>query len=693
MFSIWWRSVLAKLATWKSASRRQSRRRNGPHLSTYRVCFESLEDRFAPSTTNWQGGAIGTWNSASNWTAGIPNATLDAAFPTAGDYIVTLNGAQNAKGVSFAAGANVSIASGGSYALTIGTDGITSASATTDSIAAQVALGAAQTWNVGSSSALNVSGAVANGGNLLSVSGAGCTTISGAITGTGGLTEATGGTLFLSGPNLYTGATTVQAGGTIQAQNKAAFGTTAVTVSAGATLQLANNITIANSLTLTGTLDNVSGNNTYSGAIRPATTGSAFQSDAGTMTVSNWSPPNANGIVLTFQGAGNMAITNNVVFGNYIGALNKTGSGTLNIQGNWIWNTSPTWTVYGGVLDFSGANGYFPQTAQRFVINAGGTLLLDNTGASVNNRLSPQTAAPVTLAGGSLAFLGNNTTETLGALTLNAGHSTIYAANVSGNAALTFASITRNTSGGTVNFSNVVPSFNGNTTTGAVIGNPSNRIVFTKAPVSANTAIIPYAMVTGGASSVDFATDTGNGTSIVAFAAYNTGNPSGLNNTSIYKVTSPTTLSANTTIGGLLIGSGATLTVNSDVTLTDRYVLATTLGSSGTDTISGGTLAVGAEGIFLTGNSNTTDNITSAVTGAAVTTGGTGTLNLSSTSSSYTGVTTIGGGTLAIASIGNLSSNSSLGTRPPRPTARSPCVLPRCNSLAAAVRRPIAWSI
>ena len=58
-----------------------------------------------------------------------------------------------------------------------------------------------------------MSGAVTNGGNLLTVTGAGNTTISGLISGNGGLTKLLGGTLTLSNAsNNYTGATTINAG-------------------------------------------------------------------------------------------------------------------------------------------------------------------------------------------------------------------------------------------------------------------------------------------------------------------------------------------------------------------------------------------------------------------------------------------------------------------------------------------------
>src|SRR5207244_1202813 len=82
------------------------------------------------------------------------------------------------------------------------------------------------------------------------------------------------------------------------------------------------------------------------------------------------------------------------------------------------------------------------------VVNAEGVLKLDNTGTNNTNRV--RDAATVTLAGGTLWFVGNTataSTETLGALTLGAGASapSIIRSEFGGVAGqqLTFASITR----------------------------------------------------------------------------------------------------------------------------------------------------------------------------------------------------------------------------------------------------------
>lgn len=59
---------------------------------------------------------------------------------------------------------------------------------------------------------LNIFGAVDNGGNLLTATGAGTIVFVGAISGTGGFTKTGSGQVDLNGINTYTGTTTVESG-------------------------------------------------------------------------------------------------------------------------------------------------------------------------------------------------------------------------------------------------------------------------------------------------------------------------------------------------------------------------------------------------------------------------------------------------------------------------------------------------
>ena len=68
MFNVWWRSLVAKLFNRKSRSE-ERRRGKGSRISSYRVWFEPLEDRFAPAVAyTWTGsGGNALWNTTGNW--------------------------------------------------------------------------------------------------------------------------------------------------------------------------------------------------------------------------------------------------------------------------------------------------------------------------------------------------------------------------------------------------------------------------------------------------------------------------------------------------------------------------------------------------------------------------------------------------------------------------------------------------
>ncbi|NDD14309.1 MAG: hypothetical protein EB072_17130, partial [Betaproteobacteria bacterium] len=107
-----------------------------------------------------------------------------------------------------------------------------------------------------------------------------------------GITKNGGGTLVLTADNTFDGNTTISAG-TVLAANSGALGASGtVSVTAGGRLQLSNGITVARAITLngdgisfSGSLQNVSGNNTWSGNITN-NSGARINSDSGTLTIS-----------------------------------------------------------------------------------------------------------------------------------------------------------------------------------------------------------------------------------------------------------------------------------------------------------------------------------------------------------------------------------------------------------------------
>jgi autotransporter-associated beta strand protein/YVTN family beta-propeller protein len=159
---------------------------------------------------------------------------------------------------------------------------------------------------------LSGSGAVSLGSATLTTGGDNTsTTLSGVVSGTGGLIKVGTGTFTISGANLYTGATTVSAG-TLKLGAAGAFGTGDLTVASGATLDLGGfDLTVADS-----NHEQLSGGGTVSGHVILEDGGAIAGNDltVGSLT---W---NAGGISATIGGAAApLAIT---------GALTKGGTGT-----------------------------------------------------------------------------------------------------------------------------------------------------------------------------------------------------------------------------------------------------------------------------------------------------------------------------------------------------------------------------
>ena len=187
-------------------------------------------------------------------------------------------------GTTVASGAALQLVGGisiGAEALSLTGDGISSGGALrnlsgTNSYAGAITLAGATRINSDAGTLTLGAGGISGTQNL-TFGGAGDTTVSGVIgTSTGTLTKDGAGTLTLSGPNTYDGSTTISVGA-LTASNATAFGSTTgnTTVASGAALQLSGGIAIgAEALSLTGdgissggALRNLSGTNSYAGAI------------------------------------------------------------------------------------------------------------------------------------------------------------------------------------------------------------------------------------------------------------------------------------------------------------------------------------------------------------------------------------------------------------------------------------------
>lgn len=171
---------------------------------------------------------------------------------------------------------------------------------------------------------LTLSDTVALGANTLNVGGVGNTTVSGAISGAGGLTKDGAGTLRLSGANAFGGNIAVNAGVVQLGADNVIPNSAAVSLAAGAALNLDGRTDTFTGLSGTGTLLMNGGNltllgsNTFNGSI----------SGTGSLTVSN---------SLTLGGVlNNSALTLNLggtlnlgSFVNTVGTLNLTGNSIL----------------------------------------------------------------------------------------------------------------------------------------------------------------------------------------------------------------------------------------------------------------------------------------------------------------------------------------------------------------------------
>jgi fibronectin-binding autotransporter adhesin len=278
----------------------------------------------------------------------------------------------------------------------------------------------------------------------LTGNGTGIVTLSGNILAGNGnrnyaITKSGTSTFVLSGANTYGGATTVSAG-ILNIRNATALGGTGngTSVTSGATLQIQGGISVgAEALTLNGigasgqngALVNVSGTNSYAGAI---TLGSAstIYSNAGTLTLSG---AIANGgFGATFDGPGNIT-ANGLISGT--GSLVKNGSGTLTLAASNTFSGGATLNggttiVFGGSLGASSAAvtinaatldvAATVSSTRNFTLgDAASTVMVDPTLTFTSTGVFSGTGALNKTGSGTLVLSGANTYS--GGTTVSAG--------------------------------------------------------------------------------------------------------------------------------------------------------------------------------------------------------------------------------------------------------------------------------
>ncbi|NKA16744.1 MAG: hypothetical protein EBV74_02310, partial [Alphaproteobacteria bacterium] len=320
------------------------------------------------------------------------------ALTKSGNGTVTLSGTNTYTGVTTINAGTLSVA-------TIGNGGVAGNLGQATNSATNIVLGGGTLKYTGSTASTNRAFTISDSttGTFEVSTAATDLTISGAAASTSGaLTKTGSGRLILSGANQYTGVTTISEG-VLQASNASALGTAAsgTTVANGAALEITTTIN-AEALTLNGSgissggaLRNVSGNNTYAGAITQASD-SRINSDSGILTL-NVATGNAiaGTFNITFGGSGDITVADPIAIST--GTLTKDGSGTLTFTAA---NTyTGLTTISAGTLAYGVSN----------AISSGG-ITINGTGAVLALGIYSDTVGTITLTEGSI-------TSTTGVLT------------------------------------------------------------------------------------------------------------------------------------------------------------------------------------------------------------------------------------------------------------------------------------
>ena len=525
-------------------------------------------------------------------------------------------------------------------------------------------------------------------------------TLSGIISGTGGITNTTG-TTILSGVNTYSGATAISSG-TLKFGNAAALGTSsATTVTSGAALDLGGfTLSTARPLTLNGTgltaspagaLTNTGGIASFSGAITLGSSATITATTSGTLTSSG---AVSGAFPLILDGAASSSGTMSGIIGTGAGTVTKNGAGT------WTLSASNTYTgatsISAGTLKLGAAGGAtntpLGKTNNGTTVSSGAVLDLNGftlgtaEGLTLNGTgLTASPAGAMTNTGGNASYSGAITLGSSATITATTSGTLTSSGAVSGAFPLILdgAASSSGTMSGVIGTGTGTVTKNGagtwtlsgaNTYTGTTTissGTLSAATIVVSASAS-NLGNASSAVVLGAASTSGTLSYTGAAASYTRGFTVNAGGGC-ITNASANLLTigtggisagGPLTLTnsaaGGTTISSVISSTGSVVVNNSGAGTTtfsglNTYTggttitagtlvcgLASTIPSSGTMTLNGGTLSSGA----TTGFTQSTGNL--AMTASSTINLGTGTHSITFTNSSaltWTGTLTITGWT------------------------------------------------
>jgi autotransporter-associated beta strand protein len=578
-----------------------------------------------PTTDVWTGlGSNGNWSNANNWLGGqAPTAGDDLVFPAGAATLITINDMKGIGGglIRFS---TITVEAGGySFSgndvfLTSGLTTTEPADGTNPTVTVNLNIQftgiTAKLLDTYAGTSLVVNGTLKLIGGTLTVDGSGTTTLTGQITGTGGLTMAGSGTLnVLPGnglPSDYTGQTTLQSGLTVVSNSNSLGANANTVVVVNGTLETITPITLRQTYLLNG-WGIVGPNGTRMGALYAATTltmtGTVRVQGFGFAEITNVGPLALQGPVQVF---GQTIIFNNnssinfaapiidgpgaspgggVVFEGAVGSTVSitanctfTGAtviegGTVTLSGAGALSASPN-IILGLNAETGSTSGYLPTTIGTLVVND-----------SAPNNARFLNTTTLTLRGGAFTYIGAanaSSLETIGSLFVSQGQSFVrMASGIGKNASLILrtGSITRSP-GAAVDFSWSGYNFGNHDVTN------NNEIVVTGgAPSGIDAAgILPYATVSkvpaaGDEPLADFVTttlDSANHPVLTTFGGYTQLSTAGAGSVVLIDVSTGGSQTvgagASQTVDAVLIRTGFTLTIGAGAVLTINSALLTT---------------------------------------------------------------------------------------------------------------------